>query len=382
MAECQADLIVLGASFAGLELVYQLRRQGYWKGAPERRVLVIDRVERSPYIPLLHEGLLRASAARPMVEHAAWLRAMPGVDFVKGDVERVDAAHARVQLQGARDYQAAQLVIALGSRLVAPAHVDSQGLALLLKSGAQREALQNRLRSLSKGARVAVVGGGLSGVELAAQLAHEGPNLQLHLLHQGERLLPSLAARAGRLSQRRLQQLGVSLHLGVRVEKVMAEGLRYVERGGESSFLPAELCCWAGGVSAGLQPELQGAKRDDAGWLCVDPALRLRRAPAGRPFERVYAIGDIAAIYQDSVGEAQPTMRRAIEAIWQAKSLARNLVASGPGQKAHSLRMQWPYGVSVGPSSLLCYRDWAVDLRWLGRWFRRWLQEQHAKRYR
>lgn len=362
--------------------MHQLRRQGYWRGAAERKVVVIDRVERAPYIPLLHEGLLRACAARPMVEHASWIGAMPGVSFVKGEVVQVEPARRTVRLAGDRVYQAETLVIALGSCLAAPASVDPEGRALLLKSGAQRAELVARLAALPTKAKVAVVGGGLSGVELAAQLAHEGPELQVHLLHGGDRLLPSLAARAGRLSYRRLRTLGVSVQLGVQVQEVMAEGLRYALPDGEIRFLPADICCWAGGVSADPQLEVQDALRDDGGWLCVDSSLGLRRAPDGRPFEGVYAIGDIATLYEGAADRARPAMRRAIEAIWQAKSLARNLVASSQRQKAHSLRTRWPYGVSVGPSSLLCYRSWAVDLRGLGRWFRRWLQEQYAKRYR
>ena len=50
-----ADVLVLGASFAGIELVHQLQRRA---DPPGLRIVVVDRVREHGYLPLVHERLV------------------------------------------------------------------------------------------------------------------------------------------------------------------------------------------------------------------------------------------------------------------------------------------------------------------------------------
>ena len=81
-------------------------------------------------------------------------------------------------------------------------------------------------------------------------------------------------------------------------------------------------------------------------------------------------------------------MQRAIECLWQAKVLARNLLATlgaaegeDPMLIPHRLREDFPHGVSVGARSLVVLGPWVLDRPGLNAWFRRWLMDRYMARY-
>ena len=108
-----------------------------------------------------------------------------------------------------------------------------------------------------------------------------------------------------------------------------------------------------------------------------------------------FAGGDAVRIF-GGAGQWE-TMQRAIEAIWQAKSLARNLVrsarwgrsASGdpaadgerPPLRPHATWRDFAHGVSLGERSLVVWGPLVVDLGAFNVRFRRWLMRQYIARY-
>lgn len=374
------DLLLLGASFAGLELVHQLDRQGYFRRYPKARVLVVDKVDRASYLPLIHEEIFEPDAFADPVRIRPFLDRFEQVEFLQAEVDQVDCAHRRVQLRDGRQLSAKRLVVALGSVIRAPKALDPQGLALVLKSAQDRAQLRAKLRDLGPQATIVVIGGGLSGAELAAELAYRQPRTQrVVLVHARDRLNCGEGERVDRLSQKRLRALGVELCLGQRVRSMGAQGVELLQSDGQIRRLACDLVCWAGGVRGPSQVQWSGARVLDGGWLAVDDCLRVRGAQ-DLVHADCYAIGDLAAICVRPDDTPINTMRRAIEAIWQAKTLASQL-SRADTISPHPLRLIWPHGVSLGPSSLVCYGRWVVDLRGLGRWFRRFLGRMYLRRY-
>lgn len=371
---------MLGASFAGLEFVHQLERGGYFKKHPRARVVVVDKVDKASYLPLIHEEIYEPDALADPVKFRPFFDRIEQVRFVQGTVQAVDCSQKKVLLDDGTELLAHRLVLALGSVLEAPKALDPQKQALVLKSAKDRAMLRARLGELDPGSTIVVVGGGLSGAELAAELAYRQPKTQrVVLVHAQDRLNCGEGARIDRLSQKRLRSLGVELCLGQRVESVDDKGLLLRQSDGQPRRLDSELVCWAGGVQGPKELQWSGATVLQGGWLAVDECLRLR-ADGASIHEHCYAIGDLAAICLSPGASPVKTMRRAIEAIWQAKSLAAQLSSPAP-MRAHAIRLVWPHGVSLGPASLLCYGTWVVDLRGIGRWFRRFLGRMYLRRY-
>ncbi len=156
---------------------------------------------------------------------------------------------------------------------------------------ARRAAERARLQAAE---RIAVVGGGGSGVSLAASLAERFRDKRIRLFHGGERLLPVHHPRVATKARDHLERLGVEVRLGHRAALPdgdaadrMAEGPVTWTTGQPPE--DADLVLWALGRarpnSGFLPPELLDAD----GFVPVRPTLQL---PA---HDEVFCVGDLAA---------------------------------------------------------------------------------------
>jgi dihydrolipoamide dehydrogenase len=137
-------------------------------------------------------------------------------------------------------------------------------------------------------ARLAVVGAGASGAEIASGFARLGS--EVLLLEAVERLLPSEDADISRLVERGLKRQGISVHTGTPLADVEASessvSFSYGSESAEVDYLV--ICAGRGADVEGLGLTEAGVELDEHGLVKVDGALRSTRAG-------VYAIGDLVA---------------------------------------------------------------------------------------
>jgi dihydrolipoamide dehydrogenase len=137
-------------------------------------------------------------------------------------------------------------------------------------------------------ARLAVVGAGASGAEIASGFARLGS--EVLLLEALDRVLPSEDADISRLVDRGLKRQGISVHTGTPVAEVKASqgsvGFSYGSETAEVDYLV--IAAGRGADVEGLGLAEAGVELDDGGLIRVDGALRTSRAG-------VYAIGDLVA---------------------------------------------------------------------------------------
>lgn len=409
----RCDVVVLGASFAGVEVLLQLARR-----LPRPlKIVVVDRQERHGYIPLVHERLTgRLSVEATELHTAAFVQSLPGVRFVKDEVIGLDPKQKRVELRSGRRIEARFVVVALGSELAPPPGLPGGEHLVRYKLEGEVEHARRRLAEVlgegdgsAAGAerearpRLVVVGGGISGVELAAELALLGTERPagwrspvVTLVSMDDRLLPELAPGVARKASAVLQGLGVDVRLRTRVTAVEHDAVRLVglgDRGGDAprgveERIEHAAAFWAGGIRPAPVLEHLGLPRTPDGWLAVGPTLQCFPTPVPSQPD-VLACGDAVRVVG---GEGQwPTMQRAIECLWQAKVVARNIVTLAaqapeypqgvPPLRPHVLRKTFAYGVSLGRHSLVVYESARIDLRVVNVWFRRWLMREYLARY-
>ncbi|MCW2566975.1 MAG: Nitrite reductase large subunit [Mycobacterium sp.] len=134
-----------------------------------------------------------------------------------------------------------------------------------------------------------VVGGGLLGLEAAGAL--HGMGLDTHVVEMAPRLMPVQVDEAGgHVLRRHIEALDVSVHTGVRTERIepAGRGVRLVVAGGEP--LEADLLVF----SAGVRPRDTLAR--DAGLPCGPRGGVLVDAACRTGDEAVYAVGECAAV--------------------------------------------------------------------------------------
>lgn len=271
------EIVILGGGYAGIACATRLARLARGQPGPARIRLVNPRpvlVERIR----LHQAATGQSLRERRIDR---LLARAGVELVTGWAEAIDCAGQTVRV-GHEQLRWDRLVLALGSH--AGAH-DVPGVrehAFALEAEAA-PVLHARLAALPQGARVAVVGGGLTGIEAASELAEAFPLLQVHLVSR-TRLAPEFSQPARDYLRFTLaERLGVRLHEETDVQAVEAAALR--TPGGSIGF---DLCVWAAGFRLPALPREAGLRVNAHGQVLVDPALRSVSHPA------VYAAGDVA----------------------------------------------------------------------------------------
>lgn len=395
------EVLILGASFAGVEVVRKLAR-----GRREPLdITVVDQRREHGYIPLVHEALCERTEPPGPMQTAAYVDSLPGARFVQGQVERFDPATKTVTLVGGRTITARFVVVALGSTLspppALPGHEHLSGHKFADEVAAGHERLAELLRAGETPPRMVVVGGGLSGVELAGELAHLRAQRpagwvapEVTLVSADDRVLPELSPSISVRAHRALVEQGVDVRLSTRVEEVRPDAvvLRAVgdatEPDGGSTSLPMAAAWWCGGVRPAPVLARLGLPLTDDGWLSVGPTLQAIVTPT--PTEPdIFACGDAVRVIGSNGRWA--TMQRAIECLWQAKVVAHNILRLAehpaqypegvPGLRPHVLRPRFAYGVSVGARSLVAYGRLCIDLPALNLWFRRWLQRRYYARY-
>ena len=136
-------------------------------------------------------------------------------------------------------------------------------------------------------ARLAILGGGVVGAELAT--AFSGLGSAVTLVHRGPRLLPREEPFAGEQVATALREHGVDLRLETTVAGVSRNGAVTLSLADGSTVEADELLVAIGRVpsTAGLGLETAGVETDGRGFLRVDESLRV----GGRDW--LYAVGDV-----------------------------------------------------------------------------------------
>jgi NADH dehydrogenase len=182
--------------------------------------------------------------------------------------------------------------------------------------------------------RIAIVGGGATGVELAAELynaaralRHYGlevfdeGKLEVSLLEAGPRILPQLDAPLAETAKQELTALGVKVRDNTQVTRI-DEGLVHTADGGT---IAADLIVWAAGVKGAEElATMSDLERNRLNQLVVRPTLQTTTD------DRIFALGDCASCLLP--GAERPVPPRAQSAHQMASLIFANLVRLQDGK--------------------------------------------------
>jgi NADH dehydrogenase len=198
--------------------------------------------------------------------------------------ECIDAAARRVHLTsgGALNYE--YLIYAVGSTANVPAGVPGAAeFAYPLSEFEHADRLRNRLQDVALGAPVVVVGGGLTGIEAAAELAERGRRVTLVTDVVGA----SLGESGRRSVVKALTRLGVSIIDGPDILVAAVEPDAVVMADGNR--LPSAVTVWTTGFGVPGLAAASGLTTDELGRLRTDETL------TSVDDSRIVAAGDAAS---------------------------------------------------------------------------------------
>jgi NADH dehydrogenase FAD-containing subunit len=303
-------VVVLGAGYAGLLAALRL--------AGRSRRAKVTLVNGSPLFVERIRAHERAAGRALRQRLLAELLRGTDVELVVARATGIDPIAHRIELDGAsgvRHLEYDQLIYALGSEARTDSVPGAREHARFLSNEADGARID---RELIGARRVVVVGGGLTGVELAAELAERRPGLAVSLVTQGE-VTPGFSELARASALGALTRLGVTVHAHASVHSV--EPGRVVLDG---TALASDVTVMTTGLRAAPLARLSGLDVAPSGALLVDATLR------SVVHRDLWAAGDAAAI----VGASRPIRMACATAMplgaHVADSVARELEGLAP----------------------------------------------------
>jgi NADH dehydrogenase len=334
-------VVIVGGGFGGLYTALALAEQ---RNHPP--ILLIEPSPRFLFLPLLYEllsGELRSWEIAPRYDD---LLAGRGVAWLQDRVERIDLGERSLRTHAGRRIPWGRLVLACGGQ------VDSFGIpgvdrhTLGFRTLADVERLQELIGRLRRERRplqrLAIVGAGPTGVELACKLADlAGDSALVELIEQGEQLLPRNRTFSREQALLALQRRDVRLRTRTRVTAVEPDRLRLVARSSaeaargpapEEELLPVSGVIWTAGLR--FRPPLLHPEppSDGRGRLLCHGDLRLRG------HDDVFVVGDLANLPGPEDDDPLPSTAQV--AFQQAPVAAANLLHSLAEEPLEPFRFQ------------------------------------------
>jgi NADH dehydrogenase FAD-containing subunit len=282
----QRHVVVIGAGYAGLSAA---ERAGGGRGGANR-VTVIAPEARFANRIRQHEV---AAGRRIPGAALADLARKHKFTHIQARVTELDLAGHKVFTDAGEAIDFDVLVYALGSRT---GYRGVEGAAERAIPMERAGDLRDRIAGAARPGTVAVVGGGATGIELAAELARSRPDWQVRIVTSGE-VGGWFSARGRAAIARRFEQLGIHVHERTEVTAVDADGLRTT-----AGPIEADVVAWAASFEVPELAAQAGFAVDGSGRIVVDAMLRSVSHPD------VYAIGDAAAV---TMGEVPGVLRMA-----------------------------------------------------------------------
>ena len=347
-------IVVVGGGAGGLELATELGKKLGKKKQAE--IILIDRNSTHVWKPLLHEVASGALDSRLAELDYRGQGARAAFRFLVGTLTGIDRDNRQVQLApivedgeevlAERSIRYDRLILAVGS-VTADFGVDGvKQHCYFLDSTQQADNFHHELlneflrvnQALEDGDEqtldIAIVGGGATGVELAAELVHSvsllniyglthltRERLKVSLVEAGPRLLPALPEGLAHRVKQKLESLGVNVITGNPAVKAGSDGLTLKD----DAHIDANLMVWAAGIRAPDFLASLGLAHRKNNQLLVNEYLQSTDDPS------VYALGDCAACAIDDDRFVPP---RAQSAHQMAACLATNIQRELKGRAA------------------------------------------------
>jgi NADH dehydrogenase len=331
MVETAPRICVLGGGFGGLYTALYLSHYR-WPQSASPRITLVDQKDHFLFTPLLYELVTEELQPWEIAPAFRRLLAHTNVRFCQETVQGVDLDKRQVQLQGGEVLAYDRLALAVGRKTLLDVVPGAAVYAYAFRTLADVERLQERLRSLeasNHNVRIAIAGGGPSGVELACKLADRLQRQgRICLIDRGEQILQDFSPPSREAVCRALAARRVRVELETNIKAVNFDSLTLV-REGQTQTIPVDLVIWTAGTQAWEWVPTLTCQHNSQGQLLTLPTLQLPDYPD------VFSLGDLAEI-RDAQGKSVPTTA---QAAWQqAKVAAWNLRASLVGRPLFSFR--------------------------------------------
>jgi NADH dehydrogenase len=302
MTEKSPRICILGGGFGGLYTALRLS-QLPWEQDQKPEITLIDRQDRFLFTPLLYELITGELQTWEIAPPFSEILANTQVSLRQGLVNQIDLDAKTVYLDNQPSLAYDYLVIALGGETPLDLVSGAKEYALPFRTLADAYLLEERLRVLEAShrdkIRVAIIGGGYSGVEIAGKLADRlGKISRIRIIEQASQILQTSSPFNRTAAEEALSQRQVWLDLETQVQEITPDSLSLSYKG-QTDTIPVDLVLWTVGTRVSPLVRSLPLKQNSKGQLVTSTTLQTVDYP------QVFALGDLAECY-DANGQKVP----------------------------------------------------------------------------
>ncbi|MEA5509941.1 NAD(P)/FAD-dependent oxidoreductase [Crocosphaera sp. UHCC 0190] len=322
MSEQPLRICIVGGGFGGLYTALRLS-QLPWEDDRTPEIILIDKSDRFLFTPLLYELITEEMQTWEISPPYEELLSNTGIRFHQGCVTGIDIDNQQIQLENHHSLHYDKLVLAMGGKTPLDSFSGVKDYAIPFRTLADAYRIKERLRLLeasqAEKIRIAIVGGGYSGVELACKLADTlGEIGRIRLIERGDKILRNSPEFNQNAAQTALEARRVYIDLETEVTQVTSDSISLAYKG-QIDVIPVDLVLWTVGTQVLDLIKGLPLQQNPQGLLKITPELQIIDHP------NIYALGDIADCYDQSGNRIPATAQTAFQ---QSDYCAWNLWAS------------------------------------------------------
>ncbi len=290
-----AKICILGGGFGGLYTALRLTQMN-WPQKPE--ITLVDQRDRFVFAPLLYELLTGELESWEVAPEYSTLLANTGIRFQQQAVKAIDLDAKTVKFGDDTTLTYDRIVLAMGGETPMDMVDGAAEHAIPFRNVTDATRVAERLRQLEESdaekIRVAIVGGGYSGVELACKLADRlGDRGRLRIVERADKILATSPDFNRETAEQALSARSVWRDLNTNVTNISADSmtLQFQDR---SQTIPVDLVLWT--VGNRIVPLIQDLPigRNSRGQIVVTSAMQVESHP------EIFALGDLAECHDES----------------------------------------------------------------------------------
>ncbi len=336
----QKRVVIIGGGFAGTYVARKLQNR--------YKVILIDSKDYFEFTPSVLRTIVEPSHIKKIQAiHSGYL---PKAVLIKGNAIGVTGNEVLTRANGIRyDY----LVVCTGSSYKAPI---KDGAAIIATRAHELVSCAQKLRQSNS---VLIIGGGLVGVELAAEIIGKCPSKKVTVVHGNSELIERNPAIARNYAYRFLKKRNVRMVFGERVME--KQGKVYSTNKNKQFSADIAFMCTGISPNSGYLRGFFATSLDSRGFLKVNRFLQVEG------FRNIFAAGDVTAIMEEKTAQNAEKHGEIIAGNIEALEIGRELKDYRPKPRIMAISLgKW--------NGIIVYRNFALTgiIAAFVKWFVEW----------
>jgi NADH dehydrogenase len=299
--------VILGGGYGGLTIASQLLE----KNLPEDTVIVM--VDRMPFQGLKTEYYALASGTIAETHIRVGFPVDPRLILTYGEINAVDLDNKQVRFADREPLEYDWLVIGLGCVDNYHGIVGAETYSNSIQTFGQTRATYHKVNDVAPYGQVSIIGGGLSGVEMAAELRESRPDLNIRLIDRGPSLLSGFPDNLQKYVREWMDLHHIEQRTHISLTRLEGEDLY-----NNDEIIRTDVTIWSAGIQPSPIVQALNVDKDNQGRVKLN---EYHQIPA---YTDVYVVGDCASlIFSPSAQAAQAQGKQiaeVVQAIWDGET--------------------------------------------------------------